>query len=164
MDYPTDELVSSVAFTEEKRTADTDIQLTKNILDFFKENDHYIDWRKENILNHFSDKILEETAYFDQISVQALPIDEEIQIFVTQALEENDGARKGMEQLTEQASQSRSDLLEAKAELSETKLKLQNAIDMNKALVKEKWYQKLFRSFSDYKYKYEVEGAQDKKK
>lgn len=164
MDYPTDELVSSVAFTEEKRTADTDIQLTKNILDFFKENDHYIDWRKENILNHFSDKILEETAYFDQINIQALPIDEEIQIFVTQALEENDGARKGMEQLTEQASQSRSDLLEAKAELSEIKLKLQNAIDMNKALVKEKWYQKLFRSFSDYKYKYEVEGAQDKKK
>ncbi|WP_374286846.1 hypothetical protein [Lactococcus sp.] len=164
MDYPTDELVSSVAFTEEKRTADTDIQLTKNILDFFKENDHYIDWRKENILNHFSDKILEETAYFDQINIQALPIDEEIQIFVTQALEENDGARKGMEQLTEQASQSRSDLLQIKAELSETKLKLQNAIDMNKALVKEKWYQKLFRSFSDYKYKYEVEGAQDKKK
>ena len=164
MDYPTDELVSSVAFTEEKRTADTDIQLTKNILDFFKENDHYIDWRKENILNHFSDKILEETAYFDQINIQSLPIDEEIQIFVTQALEENDGARKGMEQLTEQASQSRSDLLQAKAELSETKLKLQNAIDMNKALVKEKWYQKLFRSFSDYKYKYEVEGAQDKKK
>ncbi|MGM9887348.1 MAG: hypothetical protein ACI31W_08905, partial [Lactococcus sp.] len=107
---------------------------------------------------------LEETAYFDQINIQSLPIDEEIQIFVTQALEENDGARKGMEQLTEQASQSRSDLLQAKAELSETKLKLQNAIDMNKALVKEKWYQKLFRSFSDYKYKYEVEGAQDKKK
>lgn len=138
MDYPTDELVSSVDFTEEKRTADTDIQLTKNILDFFKENDNYIDWRKENILNHFSDKILEETAYFDQINIQALSIDEEIQIFVTQALEENDGARKGMEQLTEQASQSRSDLLQAKAELSETKLKLQNAIDMNKALVKEK--------------------------
>ena len=38
-----------------------------------------------------------------------------------------------------------------------------NPIELNKALVKEKWYQKLFRSFSDYKYKYEIENTPPKK-
>lgn len=164
MDYDEqEELVSAVEFTE-KMSSEEAAKITKNILTFFKENEHYIDWRKENILNQFTNQILNENGYFDSVSITALPIDEEIQNFVTAALKENDTARKGMEQLTDEASRSKSEVLRLQAQLKDTTDKLNNAIELNKQLVKEKWWQKLFRNVNDYKYKYEVTGAQDKKK
>lgn len=158
-----EELVSSVDFTEDNNTPQEAARVTQNILHFFKENDHYIEWRKENILNQFTNQILNENDYFDTVQIAALPIDEEIQNFVSAALSENDTARKGMEQLTDEASRAKSEVLRLQAQLKETTSRLNDCIEMNKQLVKEKWWQKLFRNVNDYKYKYELTGAQEKK-
>ncbi|WP_442773598.1 hypothetical protein [Lactococcus hircilactis] len=156
-------LVSSVAFIEADSSSEKEEKITQNILTYFKENEHYIDWRKENILNHFTNQILNETDYFDAVTIQTLPIDKEIQHFLNAVLDENDTSRQAMEQLTDQVSQTQSNYLKLQNELKATQEKLTNAIELNKALVKEKWYQKLFRSFSDYKYKYEIENTPPKK-
>lgn len=156
------DFVSSVDFIETNPSREKDQELIEHILKYFKENEHYIEWRKENILNQFTNQILDASDYFDFVNIQALPIDEEIKNFIDSILEENDTAREGMEQLTDQVSESQTESLRLQNELKEAKEKLANAIELNKQLVKEKWYQKLFRSFSDYKYKYEIEGGQNK--
>lgn len=158
-----EEAVSAIDFLQDKNSSETEGKATKNILNFFKENKHYIDWRKENILGQFTEKILNETDYFDSVEISALPIDEEIQNFVQKTLEYDDTARKAMEQLTDQISKSKTETFRLQEELKLTKDKLENAVRLNQQLVKEKWWQKLLRSFSDYKYKYEVEGAREKK-